>query len=103
MVSLPDVRFPPDSEGAQYVAAYREWLGLEPPPDSAAPAPRRSRRHRATEDDLDHGGPVELIVLSVKEKAARYRIPGTDREITLRARVWRLVPGEIATVRPRKQ
>ncbi len=120
VVSVPDVRFPAASEGAGYVAAYRKWLGLglEPLPESRpasrrstppAPrrstpsAPRRSRRHRATEDDLDLSGPVELIVLSVKEKAARCLIPGTEREITLRAQVWRLVPGEVATVNPRKR
>ncbi len=119
VVSLPDVHFPPSSEGARYVAAYRKWLGLDSLPDSGAPVPqgpvdpavgraRRKRpplrrRHHATESDLDLSGPVELIVLSVKKKAARCLIPGTDREISLRAQVWRLVPGEIATVRPRKQ
>ncbi len=83
VINLPEVEFPRGSEGARYVAAYRKWLGLEPLPDSGEPALRRSsrhrtgggahrerarprRRHHATEDDLDLGGPVELIVLSVK-------------------------------------
>ncbi len=119
-VSLPDVSFPPGSEATRYVAAYRRWLGLEPLPEPPAPQrpghgaagrarrkrpPRKPplRRHHATEGDLDLSGPVELVVLSVKQQAARCLIPGTGREISLRARVWRLVPGEIATVRPRKQ
>ena len=46
---------------------------------------------------------VELIVLSVKERVARCRIPGTERIITLRAsRVWDLIPGEIVKVKPRR-
>ncbi len=103
VVSLPDVRFSPDSEGARYVAAYRKWLGLEPLPDSGASASRRSKRQPATDDDLILSDTVELVVLAVKKTVARCRLPGTDRQITLRAQVWRLVPGEIATVKPRKQ
>ncbi len=54
--------------------------------------------------DLDLGGPVELVVLSVKEKAARCRLVVSDRVITLRtSRLWDIVPGEIAVVKPRKQ
>ena len=49
-------------------------------------------------------GPVELVALSVKERAARCRLLGSERVITLRAsQIWDLVPGEIAVVRPRKQ
>ncbi len=118
VIGVPDVMFPPSSEATRYVAAYRKWLGLEPLADSEAPKPRlsvpgaagrarrkmpRLRRHHASEGDLDLSGPVELIVLSVKRKAARCLIPGTGREISLRAQVWRLVPGEIATVCPRKR
>jgi hypothetical protein len=48
--------------------------------------------------------PIELIVLSIKERAARCRLPGTDRVISLRAsRLWDIVPGAIAVVKPRKQ
>ncbi len=65
---------------------------------------RRKRQHKATAEDLDLGGPVELIALSVKERAARCRLPGSDRAITLRAtRLWDVVPGEIVTVKPRRQ
>jgi hypothetical protein len=54
--------------------------------------------------DLDLSQPIELIVLSLKERAARCRLPGTYRVISLRAsRLWDIVPGEIAVVKPRKQ
>lgn len=47
--------------------------------------------------------PVELIVLSVKERAARCRLLSSDHAVTLRAtRLWDVVPGEIVTVRPRR-
>lgn len=50
------------------------------------------------------GGLLELVVLSVKENAARCRLLGSEGLITLRTgRLWDLVPGEIAVVRPRKQ
>lgn len=53
---------------------------------------------------IDPRGRVELIVLSVKQKAARCRLLGDDRTFTLRAgRLWDVVPSEIAVVRPRKQ
>jgi tetratricopeptide (TPR) repeat protein len=64
----------------------------------------RKRQHKATSDDLDLNKPVELVALSVKERAARCRLLGIDRVITLRAsRLWNVVPGEIVTVKPRKQ
>lgn len=41
--------------------------------------------------------PVELVVLSVKQKAARCRLRETGQAVTLRAsRLWDVVPGEIA-------
>ena len=62
------------------------------------------RQPKATADDLDLSGPVELVALSVKDRAARCRLLGSDRVITLRAsRLWKVVPGEIVTVKPRKQ
>ena len=46
---------------------------------------------------------VELLVVSVKDRAARCRVLGSESLITLRAgRIWHLVPGEIAVIRPRK-
>jgi hypothetical protein len=45
-----------------------------------------------------------LVVLSVKQKAARCRLLGGDRTFTFRAGgLWDVVPGEIAVVRPAKQ
>jgi tetratricopeptide (TPR) repeat protein len=61
------------------------------------------RQHKATVDDLDLSGPVELVVLSVKERAAPCQLLGTNQNITLRASgLWDVVPGEIVTVEPRK-
>ena len=49
-------------------------------------------------------GSVELVVLSLKQKAARCRLASSGGEITLRATsLWDMVPGEIAVVRPHKQ
>ena len=43
-------------------------------------------------------------MLAPKQQAARCRIVGTQREITLRSRdVWKMIPGEIATVHINKQ
>ena len=62
------------------------------------------RQHKATAEDLDLSGPIELVALSVKERAARCRLLGSERVITLRASgLWDVVPGEIVTVKPRKQ
>src|SRR5207302_1533243 len=53
---------------------------------------------------INPSGLVELIVISVKQKAARCRLRGSTPTLTLRAgRLWDVVPGEIAVVRPRKQ
>ncbi len=104
VIAASDVVFPESSSGARYMAAYRKWLGLGPCP-AEAPAPsRKKRRHKATADDLDLSGPVELVALSVKQRSARCLLPGSDRYITLRAsRLWDMVPGEIVTVKPGKQ
>ncbi|MPZ88985.1 MAG: cytoplasmic protein [Nitriliruptorales bacterium] len=102
-VAACDVVFAERDEGARYVAAYRKWLGLEPT------APYRSPGHqpsttRAQQRDLDLNGPVDLVVVTPKTQAARCRILGTEQEITLRSSdVWDMVPGEIVTVRVRKQ
>ncbi len=103
-VSASEVVLAEQSNGSHLVAAYRKWSGLDPWPKPAGPSPRRTRRHKVAAADLDLSGPVELVVLSVKEKAARCRLVGSERVITLRAaRLWDIVPGEIAVVKPRKQ
>ena len=103
-VSASEVVLASQSQGGPILAAYRKWLGFEPLPEPAAPPSRRKRQHKAAATDLDLSQPIELIVLSIQERAARCRLPGTDRIISLRAsRLWDIVPGEIAVVKPRKQ
>ena len=89
-------------------SAARSWLptangwASNLPRRDTLPSPQAPAQGRAS--DLDLSGPVELVVLSVKERAARCRLPGSDRVITLRAsRLWDVVPGEIVVVKPRKQ
>jgi hypothetical protein len=104
VIAASDVSFPEGSVGARYVAAYRRWLGIEPPaPFQSTPA-GRPKRHKAAIGDLDLGIPVELIVLAPKVQAARCRVLGTERELTLRSSdVWDMIAGEIVKVRARKQ
>ena len=65
------------------------------PPD---PEPGECGASRHTND-----APLNLIVGSLKRTAARYRVPEGQENITLRAAgLWRVVPGEIVTVQPRK-
>jgi len=104
VVAASDVVFPEGSSGARYLAAYRKWLGLEPYPGGAPASSRRTRQHKATADDLDLSGPVDLVALSVKRRVARCRLLESSRIITLRPnRLWEVVPGEILTIKPRKQ
>jgi hypothetical protein len=98
-VAASEVVIPPSLPGADYLAAYRQWMGLDPYPTTGG---RDMCRRDAASIDLHQ--PVELVVLSVKQKGARCRLLGGDRIFTLRAsRLWHVVPGEIAVVRPRKQ
>ena len=65
--SLPDLVFPLSASGGRYVAAYRRWMKL-------APLPRGDRARIVQQTvvappELD--GPIELGVLSVKQKSAR--------------------------------
>ena len=103
-VSASEVVLADQSDGGHLIAAYRKWSGLDPWPEQAAPPPRRKRQHKAAATDLNLSGPIELVVLSVKEKAARCRLVGSNLVITLRAsRLWDILPGEIAVVNPPKQ
>jgi hypothetical protein len=100
-VAAADVIISPRISGGRYLAAYRRWLGLEPNSPDTSCRPLRQRKAAATDIDLD--SPIELLVLSVKDVAARCRLLGSDRAITLRAtQLWKVVPGEIVRVRPRK-
>ncbi len=103
-VSASEVVLAPRAQGGPILGAYRKWLSPESLPAPAALPTRRKRQHKVAATDLDLSQPIELIVLSIKERAARCRLPGTDRVISLRAsRLWDIVPGEIAVVKPRKQ
>ena len=55
-------------------------------------------------NDIDLSAPVELVPLSVKDRAVRCRVLAGGHLITVRAQsFWKMVPGEIVTLRPRKQ
>src|SRR6185312_9724922 len=99
-VAACDVVIPLTTRGALYLAAYRKWMGAAPfLPDTRR---RTGQQTGALAAELD--SPVELVVLSVKQMAARCRLLGSDRIFTFRAgRLWDVVPGEIAVVRPAKQ
>ena len=104
VVAVSGVMLPQASEGARYVAAYRRWLNLDPYPSETRNPSCRGRQHKAKDDDIDLSKPVELVALSVKERAVRCRLSGSDRIITLRAgRLWEVAPGTILTVKPGKQ
>jgi tetratricopeptide (TPR) repeat protein len=104
VVAAADVVLPRHSGGGRYLAAYRSWLGLEPFHPEVGTMAGRKRQHKAAASDLDLAGPIELVALSVKERAARCRLLGSERIVTLRAtRVWDVVPAEIVVVHPRKQ
>jgi hypothetical protein len=92
-VAASELLVPAGTDGSQYLAAYRQWMGLEPD------LPRRGD----AAPSIDPRAPVEVSVLSVTQKAALCRLLGKDHTVTLRAgRLWDVVPGEIAVVRPRK-
>ena len=101
VVSAADVVFPGGSAGALHVAAYRKWLGLPP----FAAAADQWRRHKAAAPGSNLGsGAVELVVLSIKQRAARCRLLDSSGVVTLRASgLWEVVPGHVLTVRPRKR
>jgi len=104
VVTAADVVFLEGTSGARHIAAYRKWLNLDPFPGEMQDHSRNRRAHKARAGDLDLSKPVELVALSVKKRAARCRLVGSDRVITLRAsRLWDVVPGEILTVKPIKQ
>lgn len=103
-ISLLDVAVPLQSEIHRYLAAYCRWCGVTPlavEPSSAVVGKKRVAKARP--DDIDLTRRVELVVLRVKERAARCRLPTSPRIITLRASdCWRCVPGQLVTVDPNK-
>ncbi len=80
VVAASDLVIPLSASGGRYLAAYRKWMGL-------APLPRGTRGRTVQETavaspDLD--GPIELVVLSVKQKSGRCRLLGGDQTFTFR-------------------
>ena len=71
-IGLADVEMPAWTPAARHAAAYRAWVGIVPDAGAPATAPRSRRQHKAGDDDLDLSRSVELVVLAVKERAARH-------------------------------
>jgi hypothetical protein len=75
-------------------------MGIAPFP----PGTRSTNRRKPTVTVPTAEEPIELVVLSIKQKAARCRLLGGDETFTFRARrLWDVVPGEIAIVCPAKR
>jgi hypothetical protein len=99
VVSASDVIFPEESKGADYMAAYRIWLGVEPYPQVSL-----SKKRKAAADEIDMGKDVEFVVLALKGNALSCRILGKDPLLTLRpSGPWETMPGEIIKVSPRRK
>jgi hypothetical protein len=100
LVAASEVVIPLSVQSGRYLAAYRKWMGIAPFP----PGTRGAARRKPTSPVRNIKGPIELVVLSVKQKAARCRLLGGGQAFTFRAgSLWDLVPGEIAVVKPAKQ
>jgi hypothetical protein len=103
VVAAADVTFSKSSTGGRYIAAYRKWLGLEPRRPVVSTSGRK-RRQQVASDDVPLKDIAELVPLSVKQRVARCLLLGTERIVTLRVpRLWEVIPGEVVTVKPRKQ
>ena len=104
-MALADVEFPNASVAARYLKAYRQWLGVVPPPKSKrAKLREKIKQTKAGVGEIDLSKPIDLVVLGVKQaESARCRLLEKDKELTLRTSgLWKVVPGEIVTVMPRK-
>jgi hypothetical protein len=103
VIALADVSFPEGGQAARLVARYRAWLGLDTAPGAPNPASHASPTPAGADGDIDLSRPIELVVLSIEERAAWCRLLGTEKTITLRSSgLWKVVPGEIITIRPPK-
>jgi hypothetical protein len=100
IVAASEVVIPLNVQAGRYLAAYRKWMGIAPFPASTRGATGRKPAVAFPTGE----GPIELVVLSVKQRAARCRLLGGKESFTFRAgRLWDIVPGEIALVRPAKR
>lgn len=103
-VSVCDVVLEQESRGARLIAACRRWMGLDPWPEQPGDSKQTGYQHTSAVSDIDLTGPVELVVLSVKDRAIPCRLMNSRQEITLRPKLMRdTVPGEIVVVKPFKQ
>src|ERR1035437_9367321 len=71
ILAAADVTLPPGTEGARYLAAYRKWMGLPPHTAEVTIAARHESPRQSRTAALHLGRTVELVVLSVKQKAPR--------------------------------
>src|SRR5262249_28676913 len=75
VVAAADVLMAPGTKASPYLAAYRKWMGLSSYPP-AARSKRGKGRPTSERDTHVATGSVEVIVLSLKQKAARCRLLG---------------------------
>ena len=104
-IALADVEFPEGLRAASYAKAYRQWLGVPQPAKSRRAEYREKiKQTKVQVGEIDIDKPVDLVVLGIKQgESARCRLIGKDKELTLRASgLWKLAPGEIVTVMPKK-
>ncbi len=104
-IALSDVEFPPDSKAYPLQQAYHRWQTLALPRKlRQAEYREKIKKTKATVGEIDLTQPVDLVVLGVKKfEAARCRVLGKDKELTLRnGRIHLVVPGEIVRVKPKK-
>ena len=64
LIAVSDVVLLQTSVGANYIAAYRRWLNLDPYLTETQKPSRHGRQHKAAEDEIDLNKPVELVTLS---------------------------------------
>ena len=62
------------------------------------------KQTKAQVGEIDLDSPLDLVVMGIKQgESARCQLIGNDKELTLRASgLWKVVPGEIVTVMPKK-
>ena len=103
VVAAWEVAFPEAAGGAEFLAAYRRWMGLEPYRDPARPSTVMRGSGEGESGEIEIGKPIDMVIVAVKDRAAQCRLQGRDRSITLRtSEIEALVPGEIARVHPKK-
>ena len=93
VVAAWEVAFPEAAGGAEFLASYRRWMGLEPYRDPARPAAVKRGSGEGESGEIEIGKPIDLVIVAVKDRAAQCRVQGRDRSITLRtSEIEALVP-----------